>query len=176
MENIKQGFKRIISWNIYRSEILTQPKNNNLDYMINPTFRNINTLFLFSIENCDNDPGRDSYDKYYMPLVEISNLNALIDNKPLLDQPIKINKKRMKNCQEMMASGNLLSVSYHQDYYKLIGTDLSGQTNTSIPQLVNLIGTFEEDDGAVMFIMPEKKQKTILNFSLDSLIVTEQYK
>ena len=33
-ENIKQGFERAISWNKYRSEITTQPKNNNLDYLI----------------------------------------------------------------------------------------------------------------------------------------------
>ena len=26
LENIKQGFKRTISWNKYRSEITTQPK------------------------------------------------------------------------------------------------------------------------------------------------------
>ena len=33
LENIKQGFKRTISWNKYRSEITTQTKNNNLDYL-----------------------------------------------------------------------------------------------------------------------------------------------
>ena len=31
LHNIKQGFKRTISWNKYRSEITRQPKNNNLD-------------------------------------------------------------------------------------------------------------------------------------------------
>ena len=46
LENIKQGFKRAISWNKYRSEITTQPKNNHLDYLIDPTFRNINRLFV----------------------------------------------------------------------------------------------------------------------------------
>ena len=46
LENIKQGFKRTISWNNYRSEITAQPKNNNLDYLIDPTFRNINRLFV----------------------------------------------------------------------------------------------------------------------------------
>ena len=35
--NLKQGFKRTISWNKYRSEIATQPKNNHLDYMIDST-------------------------------------------------------------------------------------------------------------------------------------------
>ena len=28
LENIKQGFKRTISWNKYRSEVTAQPKNN----------------------------------------------------------------------------------------------------------------------------------------------------
>ena len=44
LENIKQGFKRTISWNKYISEITTQPINNNLDYLIDPTFTNINRL------------------------------------------------------------------------------------------------------------------------------------
>ena len=71
LENIKQGFKRTISWNKYRSEIATQPKNNNLDYLIDLTFRNINRLFVLSFKNGGNDSTRDSFDKYYMPLVEI---------------------------------------------------------------------------------------------------------
>ena len=44
LENIKQGFKRTVSWNKNRSEITAQTKNNNLDYLIDPTFRNINIL------------------------------------------------------------------------------------------------------------------------------------
>ena len=42
LENIKQGFKITISWNKYRSEITIQPKNSNLDYLIDPTFRKMN--------------------------------------------------------------------------------------------------------------------------------------
>ena len=34
-------------------------------------------------------------------------------------------------------TGNLLDYLYHQNYYKLNGTDLSRQTNTSIPQQIN---------------------------------------
>ena len=30
---------------------------------------------------------RDSFDKYYMQLVEIKDFNALIDNKPFFDHP-----------------------------------------------------------------------------------------
>ena len=84
LENIKQGFKRTISWNKYRSEITTQPKNNNLDYLIDPTFRNINRLFVLLFKNGNDDPTRDSFDKHYMPLEEIKNFNVLIDNKSFL--------------------------------------------------------------------------------------------
>ena len=68
--------------------------------------------------------------------------------------------------------GNLLDYLHHQKYYKINGTDLSRQTNTNIPQQINFLGKLEEDDGATMFFIGEKQQKTILKFSLDSLIVT----
>ena len=85
LENINQGFKRIISWNKYRSEIRTQPKNNNLDYMIDPTLRNINRVFVSSFKNGNNDPTRHFFDDFYMPIVEIKDFNVLIDNKPFFD-------------------------------------------------------------------------------------------
>ena len=50
LENIKQVFKRTISRIKYRSEITTQTKNNNLDYLIDATFRNINRLFVTFIQ------------------------------------------------------------------------------------------------------------------------------
>ena len=87
-ENLKQGFKGTVSWN-NRSEVTTQTKNNNLDYVIESTFRNINRLFVLSFKNGDNDPIRDCFGKYYMPLVEIKDFNALINNKSFFDQPIK---------------------------------------------------------------------------------------
>ena len=31
----------------------------------------------------------DSFNKYYMPLVEIKDFNALIENKPFFDQSVK---------------------------------------------------------------------------------------
>ena len=45
LENTKQGFKRTISSSKYKSEVTTQTKNNNLNYLIDPTLRSINILF-----------------------------------------------------------------------------------------------------------------------------------
>ena len=56
---------------------------------------------------------------------------------------------------------NVLHYLYHQNYYKLIGIDLSRQTNTTIPQKINFTGKLEEDDGATTFFI------TTLNFSLN---------
>ena len=61
---------------------------------------------------------------------------------------------------------------YHQDYYKLIGIDLSRPTNTTISQQINFTGKLEKNNGATMFFIPKKQQKTILCFSLDSLNLT----
>ena len=56
---------------------------------------------------------------------------------------------------------NVLHYLYHQNYYKLIGIDLSRQTNTTIPQQINFTGKLNEDDGATTIFI------TTLNFSLN---------
>ena len=53
-------------------------------------------------------------------------------------------------------TGNLLDYSYHQNCYKLIGTDLSRQTNTNIPQLINFAGKLDKNNGATIFFIIEK--------------------
>ena len=163
LENIKQGFKRTISWNKYRSEITTQPKNNNLDYLIDSTFRNINRLFVLSFKTGNDNPTTHFFIKYYMPLVEIKDFNELIDNKPFFDYPVK-NKQEAHETFQMSrnddyTTGNLLDFSYHQNYYKPICIDLSRQTNMTIPHQINFTGRLEKDDGAAMIFIAEKQQK-----------------
>ena len=51
--------------------------------------------------------------------------------------------------------------------------DLSRQTNMNIPQQINFVEKLEEDNGATMLFVSEKQQKAILNFFLDSLILTD---
>ena len=41
LKNIKQVLKRTISWSKYRSETIAQLKNNNSDYLIDPTIRKV---------------------------------------------------------------------------------------------------------------------------------------
>ena len=54
LKQLKTGFKKTIKWNKYRSEMSNQNKNNNLNYLIDSTFTNVNRLFVLSFEN-END-------------------------------------------------------------------------------------------------------------------------
>ena len=99
-------------------------------------------MFVLSFGNGNDDPTRDSFDKYYMPLVEIKDFNALIVSKPFFDQPVKNKQEAYEKIIEMSrnddyTTGNLLDYLYHQNYYKLIGIDLSRQTNANISQQIN---------------------------------------
>ena len=135
-------------------------------------------MFVISFKNGDDDPTRYSFDWYYIPLVEIKDFNALIDNKSFFDQPVKSKQEAYEKLIKMSRNDdcttvNLLDYLHHKKYYKIIGIDLSTQKKTSIPQQINFVRKLEEDDDATIFFIAEKQQKTILNFSLDSSIVTE---
>ena len=82
-------------------------------------------------------------------------------------------EKLVEMARNNNTTGNLLDYLYHQNYYKVIGIDLSRQTNTSILQQINFTGKSKEGDDVTNFFVSEKQQKSILNFSLDSLIVPE---
>ena len=138
------------------SRLLAFLPKSNLDYLIDPTFRNINRLFLLSFQSCDYDPFRNSFVEYHMPVVKIKVFNAIIYNQPFFYQPVKVKQKAYEKPVEMWrsneyATGNLLDYFYHQTYSKLIGIDLSRQMNASIPQQIIFTEKLEEYDGATMF-------------------------
>ena len=96
--------------------------------MIDPAFKNINRLFVFSFRNSNNDPRRDTFDDYCMLLNEIKYFNTLTNNKPFFDQTIENKQEAYERLVEMSrndnyTTGNLLDYSYHPNYYKLIRTD-----------------------------------------------------
>ena len=108
--------------------------------MIHPTFRDINRLLVKLFKFGKNDPTRNSFVKYYMSLLEIKYFNALINNSQLFDQPIKIKQEEEYEKFAKMSRNDgytkekSIDYSYHQNYYKLIGIDLSNQLNTNILQ------------------------------------------
>ena len=94
LKQLKPGFKRTIKWNKYRSQMTIQPKNNNLNYLIDPTFTNVNRLFVLSFqrlagENNITKDRRESFSHYYVPNVRIKDFNSLIRGKRFFDLQVK---------------------------------------------------------------------------------------
>ena len=69
LEELKTGLKRTIKWNKFRSQMTIQPQNNNLNYLIDPTYANVNRLFVLPFTRNNADDNRDSFSHYYVPNV-----------------------------------------------------------------------------------------------------------
>ena len=146
-----------------------------LNYLIDPTFANVNRLFVLTFENEDD---RTSFSKYYVPKVEIKHFHALIDGKPFFEIPVKNKEEAYEAIIEMTKSndyttGNLLDYEYFKDHYELIAIDLSKQIelqNPDLKQQINFTGRLEENN-ATMFFITEKKEETTFDFSQNSVVV-----
>ena len=170
LEQLKSGFRITIKWNKYMSQMSNQNKNNNFNYLIDTTFSNVNRLFVLSFENED---GRTSYYKYYVPSVEIKDYNVLIDGNAFFELHIKNIEETYEKIIQITdhssyyTRGNLLDYEYFKEHYKLIAIDLSKQIeleNKDIKQQISFIENLDRDDGAVMFFIIEKSEETIIEF------------
>ena len=174
LEQLKTGFKRTIKWNKYRSQMTIQPKNNNLNYLINPAFTNVNRLFVLPITRTDTRDYRNVFSNYYVPDVEIKDLNVLIDWKSFFGLPVNNEEEAYEKIIEMSNNndytiGNLLDFAYFKENYKLIAIDLSKETKFKDPQQVSFIGKLLNILRATMFFIIEKSKETTLNFWRNSV-------
>ena len=128
--------------------------------MFYPIFTNISRLFLLLNKNGDNDPARYSFNKFYIPLLEIIDFNVLIDNKPFFDQPVKNKQKAHEILRnDDNATWNILDLLYHQNYYKLIDIDLSRQPLTAIAQQINFLRKFKNMIVQQCFLLLKSNKK-----------------
>ena len=148
-----------------------QNNNNNLNYLIDPTFTNVNRLFALSFERTeDQKDNRDSFSHYYVPKVQIKDFNVLIDGRSFFDLPVKNKEEASEKIIDMSnnnnyTTGNLLDFAYYKENYKLIAIDLSKQTKIKDPQQINFIGKIEgQDNGVKMFFIIERSEETTFEF------------
>ena len=169
LTNLKSGFKREIIWNKYRSQMTTETVNNNLNILIDPTFTNANRLFVLAYQNADD---RQSFSRFYLPNIMVKDYNIIIDKLAFFDLPIKTGEEAYEKIIDISGNneyttGNLLDYDYFKKHYKLIAIDLSKQQvlqeNEDLIQQINFIGKLEE--AANIFIIIEKKETTVLEFS-----------
>ena len=169
LTNLKSGFTREIIWNKYRSQMTTEAINNNLNILIDPTFTNVNRLFVLVYGQNNND--RQSFFRFYLPNVMVKDCNVIIDKLAFFDLPIKTEEEAYEKVIDISrnneyTTGNLLDYDYFKKYYKLIAIDLIKQQvlqeNKDLIQQINFIGRLT---AAAVFTMIEKKEHTILKFS-----------
>ena len=91
-------------------------KNRFLNHLINPSFQQVNRLFVLSFEN---ESCRTSHSTYYLLKVEIKDYNVTIDGKNFFDQPINNHFKTYENIRKIATgqgddytTGCLLDYSY----------------------------------------------------------------
>ena len=169
LTNLKSRFKREIIWNKHRSQMTTEAVNNNLKILIDPTFTNVNRLFILAYQNADDG---QLFSQFYLPKVLVKDFNVIIDKLAFFDLPIKTEEEAYEKIIDVhrnneYTTGNLLDYDYFKKHYKLIAIDLSKQQvlqeNEDLIQEINFIGKLEE--AANVFIIIKKKENTILEFS-----------
>ena len=64
----------------------TEVINHNLYILIDPTFTNVNRLFVLVYQTADD---RQSFSQFYLPKVMVKDFNVIIDKLAFFDLPIK---------------------------------------------------------------------------------------
>ena len=92
----------------------TEAINNNLNILIDPTFTNVNKLFVLSYQvDANNNDNRQSFSEFYLPRVIIKDFNVIIDKLPFFDLPIKTEEEAYEKIIDISrnneyTTGNLL--------------------------------------------------------------------
>ena len=128
LTNLKSGFQREVIWNKYRSQMSTEAINNNLNILIDPTFTNVNRLFVLVYQTAAD---RHSYSQFYLPKAMVKDFNVIFDKLAFFDLPIKTEEEAYEKNIDISrnneyTTGNLLGYDYFKKH-KLIAIDLSKQ-------------------------------------------------
>ena len=138
-KQLDEGFKRSVYWNECKSKIETKTAdiNNVTKFPLDASFQGVNRLFVLAFDNTENDNKkveRDSHRKYFLPRVDITNYNALIDGRNFYDQPINDQIKKYDEIRKIVTgkgdnytTGYLLDYQYFKGHYQLLAVDLSKQ-------------------------------------------------
>ena len=151
--------------------MINQTASNNLNFLIDSTFNNVNRLFVLAFPN---EEDRRSFSKYYTPTVEIKDYNVIIDGEPFYEVPIKNKEETCKAITELTRSdlvrtGNEFNFEYFCDHYKLIAIYLSRQKSDLKNQQITFVGKLEQN--ATIFFITEEKETIGLEFLQNSLTI-----
>ena len=126
-------------------------------------------MFVLAYQTADD---RQSFSQFYLPRVMVKDCNVIIDKLAFFDLPIKTEEEAYEKNIDISrnneyTTGNLLDYDYFKKHYNSIAIDLIKQQvlqeNEDLIQQINFIGRLEQ--AANVFIIIEKKEQTILDFS-----------
>ena len=193
-KQLNDGFKRSIYWNQYVSEPFPEPphkKTGITRFTLDAAFQGVNRLFILSFEDTHaNDPAidannpatqnlaadrviRNRYRKYFVPRVDITSYNVLIDGRNFYDQPINDSIRKFDEIRKIAtgkgdnyATGCLLDYDYFKNNYQLIAVHLSKQRELDADpraiQQIEFIGMLKTRSN--VFTILEKSKEIILEF------------
>ena len=116
---------------------------------------------------------RNSYRKYFVPRVDITKYNVLIDGRNFYDQPISDQIKKYDGIRKLSTgkgdyytTGCLLDYQYFKDNYQLIAVELSKQKELDADpraiQQIEFYGMLDTKSQVCMVL--EKSKETALEF------------
>ena len=126
-------------------ETKTADNNNVTRFSLDASFQGVNRLFVlafnnvFTINNGNEVDGanrvqRSSYRKYFLPRVDITKYNVLVDGRNFYDQPISHQIRKYDEIRKIATgkgddytTGCLLDYQYFKNHYKLTAVHLSKQ-------------------------------------------------
>ena len=136
IEQQNKGFQRSIYWNEYKTKEINENADANVFKYINldPSFQGVNRLFVMAYNNANDHPTRNGQQKYYLPRIDLSKYNVIIDGRNFYDNPIESDIEKYRELKKVMIgkgeeyiTGSLLDFNYFGKHYKLVAVDLSKQ-------------------------------------------------
>ena len=144
-KQLNEGFKRTIYWNQYVSQPFPETPHKKAGvtrFALDAAFQGVNKLFVLAFEDTRADEAadapaprnlvanrviRDSYRKYFVPHVDITSYNMLIDGRNFYDQPINDSIRKHDEIRKIVtvkgdnyATGCLLDYDYFKKNYQLM--------------------------------------------------------
>ena len=170
---LNEGFKRSIYWNKYKVIF----KNYNNEYIrerIDPSFQGVNKLFVLPYASGDNITNENSYWRYFLPRIKITNYNIEINGRNFYDQPIDDSVKQYDEVRKISTgkgddytTGCLLDFAYFEKNYRIIAADLSKQKalDADSREIQQIIFTGHTDAQIRIYYILQQSKETIPEFS-----------
>ena len=185
------GWLLSIYWNQYVSKPFTEQAANKTGITRSPldaAFQGVNRLFVLAFEDTRADEAadapaprnlvanrviRDIYRKYFVPRVDVTSYNVLIDGRNFYNQPIDDSIRKYDEIRKIAtgkgdnyATGCLLDCDFFKKNYQLVAVYLSKQRELDADpraiQQIEFIGMLKTRSN--VFTILQKSKETILEF------------